>query len=271
MIISALAFTFLNVFVKLLDGFGVSQIIFFRSCGSLIFTTGFLVRNKISPKGNKTKLLLLRALTGLLSMGLFFAALKELQMGAAVSLRYISPIFAMFFAVFFLKEKIKSIQWLFIIVAFSGVLLMKGFDDNLNSLGLLLILSSALFSGLVFIIIRKIGTDDHPVVIVHYFMLLAAIVSGILTIAYWKTPVGIDWIILLSLGFFGYIGQLFMTKAFRTGQMNFVAPLKYLEVIFTMILGLIWLDENYTLWSIVGIFLVLLGLTFNSVFKKTEK
>ena len=113
MIISALAFTFLNVFVKQLSRFDIPQIIFFRSFGSLIFTTGFLLRNNISAIGNKRSLLLLRAVTGLLSMGLFFAALKQLQMGSAVSLRYTAPIFAMIFALLFLKEKIKKIQWIF--------------------------------------------------------------------------------------------------------------------------------------------------------------
>ncbi|EDM45406.1 hypothetical protein SCB49_06352 [unidentified eubacterium SCB49] len=268
MIISAFAFTFLNVFVKLLDRFEVPQIIFFRSIGSLFFTTGFLLQNKISPLGNQRKLLLARAIAGLLSMGLFFAALKHLQMGSAVSLRYIAPIFAMFFALIFLKEKIKKIQWLFISIAFLGILLMKGFDDAMSPLGLLLILSSALFSGFVFILIRKIGSGDNPVVVVHYFMFIAALISGILSIAYWKTPVGVEWFYLICLGFFGYAGQLFMTKAFQTEQMNTIAPFKYLEVIFTMSLGFIWLDEKYTLMSLIGIFLVLLGLTLNTLLKK---
>lgn len=271
MLISTLAFTFLNVFVKLLDRFDVAQIIFFRSCGSLVFTTAFLYRYKISPLGNKRLLLFLRAVTGLLTLGLFFASLKHLQMGSAVALRYFAPVFAILFAMLFLKERIKPIQWLFILVAFAGVLLMKGFDESINSVGLILILGSALFSGLVFIIIRKIGTDDHPVVVVHYFMLFAGIVSGFFSLFYWKSPIGIEWLVLLSLGCFGYVGQLYMTKAFASGQLNFVAPLKYLEVVFTMLLGLMWLDEKYATWSLIGIFLVLLGLTLNTLFKKNQE
>ncbi|RMA64827.1 EamA domain-containing membrane protein RarD [Ulvibacter antarcticus] len=271
MFISALAFTFLNVFVKQLEQFDVPQIIFFRSSGSLIFSLGFLLRYNISPLGNKKALLILRGLAGLISLGLFFAAIKELQLGSAVSLRYTSPIFAMLFALFFLKEKIQPLQWLFIGIAFFGVLLMKGFDNDLNSLGMLFILGSAIFSGLVFIIIRKIGDRDHPVVIVNYFMVIATIVSGIFTFSNWTTPKGTDWFFLLSLGLFGYVGQLFMTKAFQSEQTNFVAPLKYLEVIFTMSLGLIFLDEKYSMWSLAGIILVLTGLTLNTLFVKTGK
>lgn len=265
MIISALAFTFLNVFVKHLERFDVAQIIFFRSSGSLVFTFWFLARNKIAPLGNKRALLILRGVAGLLSLGLFFAAIKELQIGAAVSLRYTSPIFAMFLAILFLKEKIQPLQWLFIGIAFLGVLLMKGFDNDINSTGMLLILGSAIFSGLVFIIIRKIGDRDHPVVIVNYFMVIATVISGIFMVSYWKTPEGTDWAFLLSLGLFGYVGQFFMTKAFQSSQTNFVAPLKYLEVVFTMLLGLMWFKEAYSLFTLLGIFLVIIGLSLNTI------
>ena len=212
--------------------------------------------------------MILRGLAGLISMGLFFAALKELPMGSAVSLRYIAPIFAMILAYLFLKEKIKPIQWLFISIAFCGVLIMKGFDNTMNTLGLLYVLGSAFFSGLVFILIRRIANQDHPVVIVNYFMVIATIVSGIFAINYWKTPVGIEWLFLISLGLFGYVGQLFMTKALQSAQTNLVAPLKYLEVIFTMLLGLITFDEKYSVWSLIGIFLILTGLALNTLLKR---
>ncbi|GEQ86982.1 membrane protein [Patiriisocius marinistellae] len=268
MIVSAMAFTFLNVIVKLLGRFDVAQIVFFRSVGSLIFTFWFLAKHKIAPLGNKKALLVLRGVAGLLSMGLFFAAIKELQLGSAVSLRYTSPIFALIFALLFLKEKIKPIQWLFISIAFLGVLLMKGFDTEVNGIGMIYILGSAIFSGFVFIIIRKIGDRDHPVVVVNYFMIIAAIVSGFFAIYNWKTPIGLDWFFLLSLGVFGYVGQYFMTKAFQIEKTNLVAPLKYLEVIFTMLLGFMWFNEIYSFWTLAGILLVITGLLLNTLLKR---
>lgn len=72
MLISALAFTFLNVFVKSLNSFGVFQIVFFRALGSLCFTLPFLLKNKIPLLGNKRRLLIMRSVFGLTSMTLFF-------------------------------------------------------------------------------------------------------------------------------------------------------------------------------------------------------
>ncbi|QNK77170.1 DMT family transporter [Winogradskyella sp. PAMC22761] len=268
MIISALAFTFLNVFVKTLNNFSVYQIVFFRSLGSLFFTLPFLIKNKILILGKQKGLLVLRSIFGLISMILFFLSIKFIAMGTAVSIRYIAPIFATFFALFFLKEKVRPIQWLFFGIAFLGVLILKGFDSEMQVEGVVYALISALFSGLVFIIIRKIGSNDHPVVVVNYFMVISTVIGGVLAINSWVTPVGIEWLILMSLGVFGYFAQLYMTKAMQVGETNQVAPLKYLEVIFTMIIGLVWFGETYTMLSLVGILLIVFGLTLNVITKK---
>jgi len=87
---------------------------FFRSIGSLFFTIPFLLKNKISLLGNQKTLLVIRSVVGLISMTLFFLSLKYIAMGTAVSIRYIAPIFAAFFALIFLKEKIKLIQWVLV-------------------------------------------------------------------------------------------------------------------------------------------------------------
>lgn len=200
-------------------------------------------------------------------MTFFFMSIKYLPVATAVSLRYIAPIFAAFFAVLFLKEKIKPLQWLFFFMSFFGVLIIKGFDENINTYGLMLVLIAAIFSGLVYNIISKIGTKDHPVVVVNYFMIIATIVGGLLSLRNWKTPEGSEWILLMSLGVFGYFGQLYMTKAFQTAKTNQVAPLKYLEVIFTLMFGLLWFDEIYTIWSLLGIALIIGGLILNVIYK----
>ena len=272
MVISALAFTLLNVFVKSLNSFNVYQIVFFRSLGSLFFTLPFLLKNKISLLGNKRGLLVMRSVFGLISMTLFFLSLKYIAMGTAVSIRYIAPIFAAFFALLFLKEKVKPIQWLFFGIAFLGVLILKGFDAKLQfDEGIIFALISSLFAGLVYITIRKIGNEDHPVVVVNYFMIISTVIGGLLAINGWVNPVGKEWLVLMSLGVFGYFAQLYMTKAMQVGETNEIAPFKYLEVIFTIIIGLIWFKEVYTLWSLIGILLIILGLTLNITIKKAKK
>lgn len=267
MLISTLAFACMNATVKFLTDVSPFQIVFFRSGSSLFFTFGFLLKNKIPIIGTNNKLLILRGLVGVTSMTLFFMSIKYLSVGTAVSLRYIAPIFAAIFAVILLKEKIKILQWFFFLMAFVGVIILKGFDTQLNSYGLILVLLAALFSGLVYILISKIGKSEHPVVVVNYFMVIATVVGGILSINNWVNPNGYDWLLLFTLGFFGYFGQVYMTKAFQTASTSQVAPFKYIEVIFTVLFGIFVFKEIYTFWSVIGITLIIGGLILNVLYK----
>ena len=269
MIISVIAFAIMNAVVKYLSFFNAYQIVFFRSIGTLLFTIPLILRYRIPILGNNKKLLLVRGAAGVISLTLFFQSLNYLDVGTAVSLRYTSPIFAAILALIFLKEKIKSMQWLLFLVAFVGVLFVKGFGTTINLLGLLLVILSALFLGLIFVVIRKMGTKDNPLVIINYFMVMAFIFGGVMSINHWRNPNAIEWILLLSLGVFGYAGQLYMTKAFQTQETSLIAPLKYLEVIFMIIIGATWFGEIYDFWTLFGIFLILLGLVYN-VFLKNK-
>lgn len=271
MVLSTMAFTGMNGLVKYLQEYNAYQLVFFRSAGSLFFTFGFLLSRRIPILGTQRKLMVSRGIVGVTSMLLFFTAIEYMLIGSAVALRYISPIFATIFAILLLKERVRPVQWLFFLIAFAGVLVLKGFDGAIPLKGLIYIMLASLFSGLVYIIIRKIGNKEHPVVIVNYFMSIATIVGGVLSIFNWKTPSLLDTALLLSLGFFGYFGQLFMTKAFQLGETNVIAPLKYVEVIFAIIVGVGFLGETYTLWSFIGMMMIIGGMLLNIWYKRIKE
>ena len=268
MIFSVIAFSLMNVVVKYLNDFSAYQIVFFRSIGTLFFTIPLIVKNKIPILGSNKKWLLLRGAAGVISLTCFFQSLNYLPLGTAVSLRYTSPIFAAIFAFIFLKEKIKPIQWLLFLVAFAGVIIIKGFGVDVNSKGLILVQLSAISLGVIFVVIRKIGQTENPLVIINYFMVMAFLFGGIMSINNWKTPNLLECLLLLSLGIFGYVGQFYMTKAFQFNETNVIAPLKYLEVVFMIIIGAFWFGEIYNLWTLFGVLLIMVGLIYNVYLKR---
>lgn len=270
MLISAIAFAFMNALVKHLTNFSVYQVVFFRSIGTLVFTSVLIAKNNISFLGNNRKLLIARAFLGVVSITCFFESLKYLPVGTSVSLRYTSPIFAAIFALFLLKEKIKLIQWLLFLLAFLGVLIIKQFGGGLHEIGLLLIIISAITLGFIFVLIRKMGSTENPLVIINYFMLFAFIFGGIMSISNWQNPTTNELILLLSLGVLGYIGQYYMTKAFQANETNIIAPLKYLEVIVVIIIGATWFNEIYNVWSLLGVLLIIGSLSLN-IYVKSKK
>ena len=271
MVFSAVAFSLMSTVVKYVTDFSSYQIVFFRTIGTMLFTVPLIFKKKLPMLGNHKKWLLLRAVAGVVSLTCFFESLKYLDLGTAVSLRYTSPIFATILALLFLREKIKGIQWFLFLIAFVGVLIIKGFHAEMNSIGLILVLTSAFFLGVVFVVLRRIGDAEHPLVVINYFMVIAFVFGGVMSISRWKHPNFLEWLLFLSLGVFGYVGQLYLTKAFRYDETSVVAPLKYLEVLFVLVIGAFWFEEDYSLWTLFGVCLIMLGLILNVLLKKINQ
>jgi len=267
MVLCTSSFTAMNSILKYMEHLPALELVFFRSITSCLICFGFLWAKGIPVLGKKRGLLMARGLFGVTSMATFFLALQELPFGSTISLRYLSPVFAAIIAVFYLKEHIKPIQWLFFAIAFGGVLLLKGFDLRISTLGLGYVFISALFSGVVYVLIRKIGQSEHPLVIVNYFMFIASLTGLIFALPIWVWPQGQEWLILSTIGVFGFIGQFFMTKAFQIEKTSKVAPMKYMEAIFALMVGWLWLGETYNYLAFLGIICILAGMLLNVFFK----
>jgi drug/metabolite transporter (DMT)-like permease len=268
MVLSTLFFAIMSTIVKYLSDFGSFQLVFFRSLGTLIFSTSFLIYRKIPFWGNQKKLLILRGLTGASSMILFFMALHFMTLGSAVTLRYTAPLFVALLSVLFLSEKIKFIQWVCFGISFLGVIMVKGFDATVDFFGLGIILFSSLTSAITYILISRIGTKDHYMVIINYFMLSATLIGALGSLFQWKNPQGLEWFYFLLLGVTGLIAQILMTKAFQIGPAYNIAPYKFVEVIFSLTFGVLIFMDVYTFFSLLGMGMIILGLILNGVFKR---
>ena len=267
MLLSTFAFAFMNALIKYLIHFPTFELVFFRSLGTLILTFFLLRSRKISLKPNQPKLLILRGIVGVTSMSLFFLGIHFIPIGSAVTIRYVAPLFGAVLAVYLLNERIFPLQWFFYVLAFFGVVLIKGFDASISLFGVGVVLGAAFFSAIVYIIISKIGKQDHPLLVVLFFMGIATLTGLIGSFNHFILPEGKEWLLLLLLGFFGFFGQYYMTKAFQNGEASKVAPIKYSEVVFTLSFGVYWFDEYYTLTSLIGIALVILSLTMSVLYK----
>jgi drug/metabolite transporter (DMT)-like permease len=267
MLISTFAFSLMQLCVKYLSHLPTHELILFRSLISLILSLAFLLPKGINPLGNNRKFLLLRGVFGVTALSLFFITLQKIPLASAVTIQYLSPIFTAIIAVFVLGERMRKVQWLFFLLAFAGVALMKGFDYRVSLFYLGLGILSAFFAGAAYNCIRLVKDTDHPLVVVLYFPMVATPIMLFLSYFEWITPTGWDWLIILLLGIFTQIGQVFMTKALQAERANLVASLKYLGTIYALVYGYFIFDETYGLISLFGIVLILLGVTLN-VFTK---
>lgn len=260
---SSLAFSFMQICVKYLPHLPTTELILFRSIVSIILSLAMLKQLGIHPLGNNRKVLLMRGIFGTTALTIFFYTLQYLPLASAVTIQYLSPIFTALFAAIFLKEKMHIKQWLFFGLSFAGVALLKGFDERVSVNFMLLGILSAMFSGMAYTCIRKLKDSEHPVVVVFYFPLVATPIMAVLSYFNWVMPAGKDWLVLLLMGIFTQIAQILMTKGLQSAAVNKIISVKYIGTLYALGFGYLLFGESYTLFSLMGIVMVVAGVVLN--------
>ncbi len=263
MLICTVLFTVMQVCIKALGTYPTFEIVFFRSFLTWILCIFYLKWQGLSLVGNNKWPLVWRSVLGIIGMSSFFYTLQTIPLGSAVTIKYLSPVFTAVFAVLFINEKVKGLQWIYFLLAFLGIVMMKGFDIRIDNFSFWIGIFGAAAGGAVYIMIRKIGLSEHPLIIIHYYMLMASIVGLVFAIPVWIWPSPFEWLLLAGIGVSGYTAQLYMTKAFQIEKASVIAPMKYLEAIYALLIGFLWFGESYHVLSIVGICLVLFGMLMN--------
>ena len=87
----------------------------------------------------------------------------------------------------------------------------------------------------------------------------------------WRWPEPQQYASVISIGVFGLIGQVFMTRAFQLEETSVLAPFKYMELVFALFFAYIIFGENYTLASFAGMGLIVLGMLINVFVKHKSK
>jgi drug/metabolite transporter (DMT)-like permease len=184
-------------------------------------------------------------------------------LGTAVTIQYLSPVFTTIVAVFILKEKIKPIQWIFFILSFAGVLVLKGVDTRVSWFMIGIGLLSALLSGFAYNMVRSLREKEHPYVVVLHFQLLGAITGLVFTLFNYERPEGWDWLYIILIGVLTQLGQLQLTKSLQAERVGRVTILNYIGIIYALIFGWLFFGETHKLKELSGILLVVLGVVLN--------
>lgn len=263
MLLAGIFFALMNVSVKFIPHIPAIEIILFRSLFSLIFSYAILKQQKVPVFGNNKKLLVLRGVVGSVGLITFFYTLQKIPLASAVTIQYLSPIFTTILGIFLVKERVKPIQFLFFAISFAGVLVVQGFDSRVNLFYAAIGVTSAIFSGLAYNVIRKLKNTEHPLVIIFYFPLVTLPIATVVSYFTWVQPVGWDWAILLWIGICTQTAQYFMTVAYQNANVAKVSSMTYLGLLYALFFGFLLFGETFGTMSYVGMGLVLLGILLN--------
>lgn len=273
MLISVFLFTTANVLVKLIADLPTTQIVFLRSSISLVLCASFVVYKGFPFFGKNKKWLIIRGTFGMVALTLFFYTIQHIPLASATVIQYLSPVFTVILAMIWLKQKVRPIQWLFLAVAFTGVLFVKGIDNTEVPLKFLFIGGlSAFFAAVAYFATMKCKHTDHPVLIVMYFHLIATPVMGTISLTNW-VPISMNTTLIgLAIGVLSVVAQVSMSAAILKEDASAVIPIKYVGAILALGVGYFFFGEQLSLTAIFGIFLVIAGVTLNTFVRRpTQK
>lgn len=263
MLISTLSFALINLIIKELSYISVFQVVFLRSVFNSIYSFFYLKKNHIPLKGNYQRNLILRGISGFIAFSLFVYTIQKMPLATAVTIQYLSPIFTTLIALFFLEEKFPKIRFLFYLVAFLGVFLIKGFDNSVSFFLIFVGITSSFFSGVSYNLVRSLRNTDEPELVVFYFVFIAMLFSFPFAIWEWKSLGWKEFLLVLGMSILTQVAQTAMTKAYQAETLGKLSILNYLGILYAILLGYLFYHETLDVYHIIGILCILIGVLAN--------
>ncbi len=267
MVLAAFFFSLMALLVKIAgQRLSSAQLVLARSIVGVVLSYWMLKRAKIPAWGQRKGLLLFRGLSGFAALLCFFYALTQLPLAETTVIVYISPALTALLAALFLKETLRPNEIVGLVLSLVGVVFVAQpsflFGSGASSLNLFAVgiaVIGAVFSSTAYVSVRKLRETEHHLVVVFYFPLVATPASIPLMIpeALWPTP--LEWGMLLGIGVFTQIAQVYLTKGLHIEKAGRALSMSYIQIIFAALWGFMFFSEIPNGFSVLGALLVVAG------------
>jgi len=234
---------------------------FFRFFLGLLIILPYIIKKKdVVLKTTHLKQHFLRAILGLPAMLLYFSALVLLPIEKLTAISFVVPLIVTILAVFFLGEKIYIYRTLALILGFSGMLVIirPGFVDI--SIGVYMVLFSALLWSVNIIITKKISKDDSAITILAYQSIFMSLLSFFIVLFFWEMPSIKTFIYLILAAMCGTVLHLTLNHAFKLVDVSMTQPYSFLNLVFASIIGYFVFDEMPDLYTWIGAVIIFTGV-----------
>ncbi len=257
---AAFFFALMSLSVRLAGDLPIFEKMFFRNIVALIFSFAIVFKNSknLYIIKNARADLFFRTLTGTMSVICNFYALDHMNIADASMLNKLSPFFAITASYFLLKEKSRSLDWLFTILAFVGAGFVAKPSFSIQALPAFIAIVGGFSSGLTYTFVRRAANKGvRGELIIFYFSLFSTIFSGLMMLNNFKLMSIIQLIILICTGLFAMGGQICVTKAYTYAPAKEISTFDYTNVIFSALLGMVFLGQIPDIYSIIGYIIII--------------
>lgn len=272
-IVSALSFAMMSVFVKLIgQDLPTSMLIFFRfGISLLLFLPWIMTDTHFTLRVYQPFRYVIRILAALLALFCVFYAIKYIPLVDALLLNNTAPLFVPIIAWILTGAKTPKKAIFGIILGFIGVGFILNPGKEIFSMPSLIALSSGILAALAIVQMRLISKTSTTKQMLFYYFFVSTLAAGLVAALQWQSPESSRiWWLLLGIGIFGTLYQVFATLSYVVAPVRLMSPLIFLMVVFGGIFDwLIWSNVP-TVMTILGATGVIIGAIITVYFGQKE-
>ena len=189
----------------------------------------------------------------LVSNLVFVMAIGAVPLATASAIGFTSPLLVTALSVPLLHEQVGWRRWSAVVVGFAGALMVIRPGSGFRDPAVLLMLFSSFAYALYQIATRLVGRNDTAATGIIFAALLGSLGMSLAMPFIFVMPRSLlDALLFGSLGLLGGSGHYMVIRAFQLGPAAVIAPLGYVELIGSVVLGYLVFDNFPDLWTWLG-------------------
>lgn len=190
-------------------------------------------------------------------------ALTLIPLAELVSIEFTTPLWTALLAVAFLSEKLNVSKTMAILLGIAGVLVIVRPGAAPVEHGHLVMLAGAVAFGVSIVMVRSLTATESVVRIIFWMLIIQSLIGLVPAVQVWRHPPLEVWPAILVVAFTGTFSHYCMTRALSHAEATTVAPMDFLRLPLSAVLGYAVYAERLDLMTALGAALILGGNLFN--------
>lgn len=210
---------------------------------------------------------LLRGVLTFFAISLWSQGIQRAPITIATIMSFTVPIFTLLLAHFFLKETVKWPVWIATITGFIGIALILKPDSQGFNQGAIFFTSAAFLFSILDIINKKYVNQEPIICMLFYATLIACMLIIYPAYKVWQ-PIALSefkWLLILGIG--GNLILYLLLKAFSYTTAASLAPVRYVELLISMVMSYGFFNELPSAENYLGTGLIISTTLFISYYQ----
>ncbi|MFT5114899.1 MAG: drug/metabolite transporter (DMT)-like permease [Parasphingorhabdus sp.] len=172
-----------------------------------------------------------RSILMLLTNGLFFTAVRTVELTTATTIMFLTPIVVTILAIPILGERVGKRRWAGGIIGIIGAIIIvrPGIIDI--DPAILILVVTTITHAFYQLLTRQVRNYDDPITSLMYTGLLDTVVMSMLIPWYWVVPVIEHWPFFVLMGLLGSVAYFCLIQALRAAPVSVVSPFSYTTLV----------------------------------------